>query len=795
MIKQKKNKINMAPMEKILEHFDKIKNTIKILEKCDTPMAKIEKIQSYDEIDDNIKIYIDKSINYIRNRPKMMNENLVKCFQEDRLAKNIIIKSIILVNDTLNLYQTTKYKVGEELILISIVDSISISNKLGKTGFKEIMKYKENGFKCPYKKDEILIEENVYYKTGMIILKGLIAANIIKFETQQVEEKKIRIILPEKGWYDIKKWFDNWFLIDLPQFEKIQELPLSLSYKRGTYIYYPERNWKPVDDWEEFGKILKKLGGVGWKINNYMVQYLFQELEQKIENIRKNEIGMPPENPLKMKGYKYDPLRELTKEEKKIYKEYKEVDLKRYFENIINVNKDIEEIFAIYTAYILKIIDETFYFEHHLDFRGRIYKKGLFNYDRGDIYRSLLDFAQAEIITKDTEKWLYNHVASLLELPKGFTLEDKINVVLNKEEVFRKWVQDPKKNNEWTKYDDKFQLLRGAYELIMYWDAKKTGKEWYSNLPLVFDMTNSSYQILSGLSLSNYTASMTNLIDSEKPNDMYNILLDNLYDYLKHSLKSDQITCQEKKKIKEIINNKLINRKDFKKVLMTLPYGISDYGISKHLRKSGLPHIALLKKMIINSIKKDLICFKTIEEYIKTIVMILYKIDATIEWVSVANFKMNAMYHKMKKIRHRIGNTSVIFNTLTKEKDLQKTLQAVIANVCHQQDASVLHLFVKNTNISQFNCLHDSYQTTAKYADILHNEVRNAFYNVFKERTFLLLIREQAIEILKEKNIDPDKEFSLTINKKKIYLQIPNIPNIQDGWDPILVKSAKYFMH
>ena len=90
-------------------------------------------------------------------------------------------------------------------------------------------------------------------------------------------------------------------------------------------------------------------------------------------------------------------------------------------------------------------------------------------------------------------------------------------------------------------------------------------------------MSNSSYQIVAALTGDMSIASATNLTASEQPQDIYTILLDKLKDKLQTKLNNDPSTAASVKgsQIRAILDSNKLTRAVFKKVLMTLPYGIT----------------------------------------------------------------------------------------------------------------------------------------------------------------------------------------------------------------------------
>lgn len=94
----------------------------------------------------------------------------------------------------------------------------------------------------------------------------------------------------------------------------------------------------------------------------------------------------------------------LTPEQRTLYYEFKSKSLPQYVESVKTYNKNVEFLVAVSTAKLLYSIGRPFYFKHRFDFRGRVYKSGTFSYDRGDLYRSLLEFHEGSFVTEDNVK-------------------------------------------------------------------------------------------------------------------------------------------------------------------------------------------------------------------------------------------------------------------------------------------------------------------------------------------------------------------------------------------------------
>jgi len=64
---------------------------------------------------------------------------------------------------------------------------------------------------------------------------------------------------------------------------------------------------------------------------------------------------------------------------------------------------------------------------------------------------------------------------------------------------------------------------------------------------------------------------------------------------------------------------------------MTLPYGVSDYGIKMQLKANNVPEPQLVLKYLKETIDTELRGYKTVKMYLESIARILHEIDTTID--------------------------------------------------------------------------------------------------------------------------------------------------------------------
>lgn len=155
-----------------------------------------------------------------------------------------------------------------------------------------------------------------------------------------------------------------------------------------------------------------------------------------------------------------------------------------------------------------------------MDFRGRVYPiPPNFNHIGSDLTRSLLNFSQKKPLGKEGFKWLKIHVANKIGKDK-LSYEDRVGYVEDNLNIFKKWIEDPIKNNSWTEVDDCWQTLGSVRHLIEAIDSKKP-EEYLSNLPIHQDGTCNGLQHYAALGRDYEGAFEVNLVNRSKPGDIY----------------------------------------------------------------------------------------------------------------------------------------------------------------------------------------------------------------------------------------------------------------------------------
>ena len=161
-----------------------------------------------------------------------------------------------------------------------------------------------------------------------------------------------------------------------------------------------------------------------------------------------------------------------------------------------------------------------FWLTYNCDRRGRVYGIPHFNYGREDHVRAMIRFKNGMPLGKDSLQWLEINCANCAGKDKE-AFPDRIKWARDRDN--RKEIEavaaDP--FNTWNLWHDKDEPLRyvsACRELAAAWRNPET---FVTNLPIGFDGSCNDVQHLALLSLDEKAGERVNLIDCDKPRDIY----------------------------------------------------------------------------------------------------------------------------------------------------------------------------------------------------------------------------------------------------------------------------------
>lgn len=464
---------------------------------------------------------------------------------------------------------------------------------------------------------------------------------------------------------------------------------------------------------------------------------------------------------------------------------------------------------ALRAVMILKTAEDfakydSIWFPMNIDFRGRVYPipTGL-NPQGDDMTKSLLQYANpVPVSTEDAPvalKWLAIHGAGLAGHDK-IPLEDRVAWVEENKQNILSSAENPLDFPWWQEQDKPWQFLAWAMEYkraLEYLDSHGTLAGFDCRCTIAYDGTCSGLQHYSCLLRDPVGGSAVNLIDHDKPSDIYREVSDKVLTMVKKDVMEGTTKGKERKDgtfepgTKQMAEAWLahgINRKVCKRPVMTLAYGSGQYGFADQIYEDTTrdnPHFAgvgdrqaaqYLAKLTWKAVQTTVVAAIEGMECLKKIATALAKADMPVEWVTPMGLPIQQMYlaRKTESFQLRLGNAStryrIYVTTVSENEDVDRHKQAtgVAPNFIHSLDATHLMMSINEASKEgcvNFSTVHDSFGTSLGEATQLRRIIRQQMVKLYTEHDPLADFLRHAEELLGEPlNIELPKKGSLDIN-------------------------------
>lgn len=239
-------------------------------------------------------------------------------------------------------------------------------------------------------------------------------------------------------------------------------------------------------------------------------------------------------------------------------------------------------------------VNETFYFPHNVDFRGRAYPMSpLFSYMGADLSRGMLTFGIGKELGATGLRWLKIHLANLFGYDKASFEERVAFVESHLAEIFDS-AQEPLKGQRWwLRAEDPWQCLAACKELH---NALKSPdpQRFVSNLAIHQDGTCNGLQHYAALGGDSLGARQVNLEPGDRPSDIYT----GVAELVKEDIQND---AKQGLEMAKVLEGK-VTRKVVKQTVMTNVYGVTFMGarlqITKQLKElyPEFPHTETINR-------------------------------------------------------------------------------------------------------------------------------------------------------------------------------------------------------
>ncbi|SMQ54212.1 unnamed protein product [Zymoseptoria tritici ST99CH_1A5] len=223
------------------------------------------------------------------------------------------------------------------------------------------------------------------------------------------------------------------------------------------------------------------------------------------------------------------------------------------------------------------IVNETIYFPHNLDFRGRAYPiPPYLNHMGADNVRGLLVFADGKELGEKGLRWLKTHLATVAGHDKA-SMQERLDFTEAHLDDIYDSVRNPLTGRRWwLEADDAWQTLAACFELTAALDSPDPTK-FVSHLPVQQDGTCNGLQHYAALGGDRAGAAQVNLEPSDRPADVYTAVAD----AVKAEVDKD---AAEGNLVAQVLQGRL-TRKCVKQPVMTNVYGVTFYGAKEQVRK------------------------------------------------------------------------------------------------------------------------------------------------------------------------------------------------------------------
>lgn len=494
------------------------------------------------------------------------------------------------------------------------------------------------------------------------------------------------------------------------------------------------------------------------------------------------------------------------KENEELLKQFKE-HKKKMVEIIHKENQRKGK--ALRAVMILKVAEDfarydEIWFPMNIDFRGRVYPipTGL-NPQGDDMTKALLQYAKPVPVSAedapDALKWLSIHGAGLAGHDK-IPLEDRVTWVEENKQNILSSAGNPLDFTWWQEQDKPWQFLAWAMEYkraLEYLDTHNTLVGFDCRCTIAYDGTCSGLQHYSCLLRDPVGGSSVNLIDHDKPADIYREVSDKVLTMVKKDAIEGTLKGKQRKNgtfgpgTKQLAEAWLahgINRKVCKRPVMTLAYGSGQYGFADQIYEDTVadnPCFAgvgerqaaqYLAKLIWKAVQTTVVAAIEGMECLKKIATVLAKADMPVEWVTPMGLPIQQMYlaRKTEAFQLRLGNSStryrIYVTTVSENEDVDRHKQAtgVAPNFIHSLDATHLMMSINEASRQgcvNFSTVHDSFGTSLGEAARLRRIIRQELVKLYTEHDPLAEFLRHAEELLGEPlDIELPEKGSLDIN-------------------------------
>jgi DNA-directed RNA polymerase len=545
-------------------------------------------------------------------------------------------------------------------------------------------------------------------------------------------------------------------------FNALRPLPMIKTYNR-KYLEEMKNHEMPLEY-----KAVNALQNTKWTINSKVLEVMTQAWEsgEEWKGIPPRKLSELPPTPFS-RELKKD---EMTEAQLLQLTQWKTTASKVYASNARTMSKRIQ--FSRALALANRFNGKTFFFPYQSDFRGRKYVVVPFLSPQGAPYaKAMLQFAEGlPIENREQESWLAVHGANSYGFDKA-SLEERHNWVLDHTPEIISSAADPFMNRFWLTADDPWQFLAFCFE----WQGlSNEGYGYLSSLPIGLDGSNNGLQHFSALLRDPVGAKATNLIPSDQPQDIYQVVADKVIERVSALAAKGDVMAQQWLDFG-------ISRKTTKRPVMVVPYGGKLYSCREYIQDyieervaSGatnpwgddlFPPSMFLSSHVWAAIEGTVQSARGAMDWIQNIARQVSAKNVPMVWESPSGFVVQQFYPSLTERRI----TTYIDNTLVKpsfsefnysQVDRRRSTNGSSPNFVHSLDAAAMTITIckaVDDGITDFAMIHDSYGVHAHHTPKLAKRLREAFVEMYQQHDPLADLAKSASAVVGDVEPPPAK--------------------------------------
>ncbi|KAM0019810.1 putative DNA-directed RNA polymerase [Helianthus debilis subsp. tardiflorus] len=519
------------------------------------------------------------------------------------------------------------------------------------------------------------------------------------------------------------------------------------GYNRGGYLFLPSYIMRthgakqqrdvvkrtPKKQLEPVFEALNTLGATKWRVNRKVlavVDRIWASGGRLADLVDRDDVPVPEEpdtdDETEIKKWKWK-VKTIKKENRERHSQRCDIELK------LAVARKMKE-------------EEGFYYPHNLDFRGRAYPMHPYlNHLGSDLCRGVLEFSEGRPLGASGLKWLKIHLANVFgggvdklshEGRVAFTEEHLVDIYDSSDRPLegKRW---------WLNAEDPFQCLATCMNLA---EALRSSspETTVSHMPIHQDGSCNGLQHYAALGRDKLGAAAVNLVQGEKPADVYSGIASRVIEIMRRDAEGDPSTDQNAKHARLLVDQ--VDRKLVKQTVMTSVYGVTYIGARDQIKRRLKERCAIedeavlfaascyAAKTTLTALGEMFEAARSIMSWLGDCAKVIAMKNHPVQWTTPLGLPVVQPYRKLG--RHLI-KTSLQVLTLQRETDkvmVKRQRTAFPPNFVHSLDGSHMMMTAiacKEAGLS-FAGVHDSFWTHACDVDQMSVILREKFVELYE---------------------------------------------------------------